>query len=147
MDFTLYSRYGKVWVQDEVQNLYHHFCQGRDLKYLCEVLNRPPAGVLSKLCQYKWLICDHTRNRYYYAEEIMPLNSNELELKLETKTTLGGVDISRLSDQKIFDKILQLEAEVVRLNNMKVPCTKCNIHIAKLQKTIKELAEFVDGRP
>lgn len=65
---------------------------------------------------------------------------------IETKTFIGGVDASTISDAKIFNRIAELEAEYAALNKLGTSSTKLSATKKALLEDCVALAAYVDGR-
>lgn len=65
---------------------------------------------------------------------------------IEKKTFINGVDASTLTDDQIFNVIKQAEAEIEGLELINNKPEKLGKKIAKLQKAIEKVRQYVDER-
>lgn len=69
-----------------------------------------------------------------------------MNIEITTKSYIGGVDASTLTDDQLFEMIAKKEAEVSKLKTIKVESKKLTAQIEKAEQQIKDLATFIDNR-
>ena len=170
-DTTVRARHGKVWTPAETQSLRKELRLGATLKQICESLERPAVGVLTKAVSHSYLERDIEADKYYYTDLtlsspehldktadadlespeyfINPINEKGTEMSsIEIKhvTLINGVDITKLSDDQIFDTIAKLEQSIESLDRLKHRPKALERRIESLKTQIKTLVDFSDSR-
>ena len=167
------ANHGKIWTDDERTKLRLLFLAGCTLKEMCEELQRPAEGVISKL-ENRGLIrksgAGNWGNQKYeissaYVETVYAARQQRLKAKttdsstteeptmndntptIETKTFIQGEDASNMTDAQIFNRIAKLEDEIDKLSKIKNQPKKLQALIQTKQDDINKLIEFVDARP
>lgn len=155
------ARHGKPWLVAEEQNLERMFRAGFQLKQLCEELQRPAAGTLTRLCKLGLLLKEDTDQyyyRYYYSASVEKQLDVQTQtqpttqepkmaaLTIETKTFIAGKDAKHMSDSEIFALIADLESDMDKLSSIRNKPKKLVAVIEKTQAEIAKLVEYVDGR-
>jgi len=153
---------GKLWTEEEKEQLRRMFCAGDKIETICEFLERPPEGVKAKLVAEKLIVEaeptseDYHRPDYYINPKILPANpafparssiSEEHPMKnIEQITLIDGQDASTLTDTQIFQKIAKLEKDMAMWKTIENRPVKLTKAIAALQLDIDALVAYVDGR-
>ena len=160
------KRHGLPWLAAELSSLRELFQEGRSLQEMCEMLERPATGTLTKLvgvgCLRRETDTRSYRSIYYYrmplAEDTAAVNEaiNQTETTekeptmtaklIENKVYINGTDATGLSDKEIFVLIARTEAEIDKMKAIKTPSKKLAAAIDKLQKDVVKLAIYVDER-
>ena len=155
------ARHGKPWLEAEEQTLERLFRAGFQLKQLCEELQRPAAGTLTRLCKLGLLRKEATGQycyRYYYSASVEKQLDAQTQTQpttqepkmtaptIETKTFIAGKDAKNMSDSEIFALIAELESDVDKLSSIRNKPKKLVASIEKTQAEIAKLVEYVDGR-
>ena len=148
------ARHGKPWSTDEIENMENLFKRGHSLAGLCELLQRPAAGVVPKLEQ-RGLIQYSGDDSFYFncvaEKDVKPQTQPEPIMAnaptIETKTFIAGVDASTMSDEQIFKKIAMLESTMDSWATLKNRPTKLTKKLAEIEADIAALVAYVDGRP
>ena len=158
------KRHGLPWLTAELVRLRKLYQEGRSLQEMCEILERPATGTLTKLvgvgCLRRETDPRGYRSTYYYrmplAEDIAAVNEaiNQTTEKeptmtaklIENKVYINGTDATGLSDKEIFVLIAKTEAEIDKLKAIKTPSKKLAAAIDKLQEDVVKLATYVDER-
>ena len=158
------KRHGLPWLAAELSSLRELFQEGRSLQEMCEMLERPATGTLTKLvgvgCLRRETDTRSYRSIYYYrmplAEDTASVNEaiNQTTEKeptmtaklIENKVYINGTDATGLSDKEIFVLIAKTEAEIDKMKAIKTPSKKLAAAIDKLQEDVVKLATYVDER-
>ena len=160
------KRHGLPWLAAELSSLRELFQEGRSLQEMCEMLERPATGTLTKLvgvgCLTRETDTRNYRSIYYYrmplAEATAAVNEtiNQTETiqketimtakLIENKVYINGTDATGLSDKEIFVLIAKTEAEIDKMKAIKTPSKKLAAAIDKLQEDVVKLATYVDER-
>ena len=158
------KRHGLPWLAAELSSLRELFQEGRSLQEMCEMLERPATGTLTKLvgvgCLTRETDTRSYRSIYYYrmplAEDTAAVNeaiNQTIEKEptmtaklIENKVYINGTDATGLSDKEIFVLIAKTEAEIDKLKAIKTPSKKLAAAIDKLQEDVVKLATYVDER-
>lgn len=160
------KRHGLPWLPIELSSLRELYQKGRSLQEMCEKLERPATGTLTKLvgvgCLRRETDTRSYRSIYYYrmplAEDTAAVNEaiNQTETTqkepamtaklVENKVYINGTDATGLSDKEIFVLIAKTEAEIDKLKAIKTPSKKLAAAIDKLQEDVVKLATYVDER-
>ena len=160
------KRHGLPWLAAELSSLRELFQEGRSLQEMCEMLERPATGTLTKLvgvgCLRRETDTRSYRSIYYYrmplAEDTAAVNEtiNQTETTqkesamtaklIENKVYINGTDATGLSDKEIFVLIAKTEAEIDKMKAIKTPSKKLAAAIDKLQEDVVKLATYVDER-
>ena len=149
------ARYGLPWTPGEFENLRKLFETGHPLRTICGVMQRPPAGIVTKLHHLKLVDYDTISGKYYYSlkkETIMANEDNSCAKvskapNIEVKTFIGGEDAARMSDEQIFNKIASLEDQITKASRIMTRPKKLDKLVESIQADINKLVEFVDARP
>lgn len=149
------ARYGLPWAPKEFENLRKLFEAGHPLRTICGVMQRPPAGIVTKLHHLKLVDYDTISGKYYYSlkkETIMANEDNNCAKvsntpNIEVKTFIGGEDAARMSDEQIFNKIASLEDQITKASRIMTRPKKLDKLVESIQADINKLVEFVDARP
>ena len=158
------KRHGLPWLTAELSSLRELFQEGRSLQEMCEMLERPATGTLTKLvgvgCLRRETDTRSYRSIYYcrmpLAEDTAAVNETinqtiekepAMTAKLiENKVYINGTDATGLSDKEIFVLIAKTEAEIDKMKAIKTPSKKLAAAIDKLQEDVVKLATYVDER-
>ena len=160
------KRHGLPWLAAELSRLRELYQEGRSLQEMCERLERPATGTLTKLvgvgCLRRETDTRSYRSIYYcrmpLAEDTAAVNEtiNQTETTqkepamtaklIENKVYINGTDATGLSDKEIFVLIAKTEAEIDKLKAIKTPSKKLAAAIDKLQEDVVKLATYVDER-
>ena len=158
------KRHGLPWLAAELSSLRELFQEGRSLQEMCEMLERPATGTLTKLvgvgCLRRETDTRSYRSIYYYrmplAEDTAAVNEaiNQTTEKetimtaklIENKVYINGTDATGLSDKEIFVLIAKTEVEIDKMKAIKTPSKKLAAAIDKLQEDVVKLATYVDER-
>ena len=158
------KRHGLPWLAAELSSLQELYQEGRSLQEMCEMLERPATGTLTKLvgvgCLRRETDARSYRSTYYcrmpLAEDTAAVNEaiNQTTQKepamtaklIENKVYINGTDATGLSDKEIFVLIAKTEAEIDKLKAIKTPSKKLAAAIDKLQEDVVKLATYVDER-
>ena len=162
------KRHGLPWLAAELSSLRELFQEGRSLQEMCEMLERPATGTLTKLvgvgCIRRETDTRNYRSTYYYrmplAEDTAAVNeainqtTTETTEKeptmtaklIENKVYINGTDATGLSDKEIFVLIAKTEVEIDKMKAIKTPSKKLAAAIDKLQEDVVKLATYVDER-
>ena len=160
------KRHGLPWLAAELSSLRELYQEGKSLQEMCEMLERPATGTLTKLvgvgCLRRETDTRSYRSIYYYrmplAEDTAAvteaINQTETTQKepamtaklIENKVYINGTDATGLSDKGIFVLIAKTEAEIDKMKAIKTPSKKLAAAIDKLQEDVVKLATYVDER-
>ena len=158
------KRHGLPWLAAELSSLRELYQEGKSLQEMCEMLERPATGTLTKLvgvgCLRRETDTRSYRSIYYYrmplAEDTAAVNEtvNQTTQKetimtaklIENKVYINGTDATGLSDKEIFVLIAKTEAEIDKMKAIKTPSKKLAAAIDKLQEDVVKLATYVDER-
>jgi len=160
------KRHGLPWLPIELSSLRELYQKGRSLQEMCERLERPATGTLTKLvgvgCLRRETDTRSYRSIYYcrmpLAEDTAAVNEtiNQTETiqkepamtakLIENKVYINGTDATGLSDKEIFVLIAKTEAEIDKMKAIKTPSKKLSAAIDKLQEDVVKLANYVDER-
>ena len=158
------KRHGLPWLATELSSLRELYQEGKSLQEMCEMLERPATGTLTKLvgvgCLTRETDSRSYRSIYYYrmplAEDTSAVNEaiNQTTQKepamtaklIENKVYINGTDATGLSDKEIFVLIAKTEAEIDKMKAIKTPSKKLAAAIDKLQEDVVKLATYVDER-
>lgn len=158
------KRHGLPWLTAELLRLRELYQEGKSLQEMCEMLERPATGTLTKLvgvgCIRRDMDPRNYRSTYYYrmplAEDTAAVNEaiNQTTEKeptmtaklIENKVYISGTDATGLSDKEIFVLIAKTEAEIDKMKAIKTPSKKLAAAIDKLQEDVVKLATYVDER-
>ena len=158
------KRHGLPWLTVELSRLRELYQEGRSLQEMCEMLERPATGTLTKLVGVGCLRRETDTRSYqstYYcrmplAEDTAAVNEaiNQTTQKepamtaklIENKVYINGTDATGLSDKEIFVLIAKTEAEIDKMKAIKTPSKKLAAAIDKLQEDVVKLATYVDER-
>ncbi len=160
------KRHGLPWLTAELSSLRELDQEGKSLQEMCEILERPATGTLTKLvgvgCLRRETDTRSYRSIYYYrmplAEDTAAVNEaiNQTETTqkepamtaklIENKVYINGTDATGLSDKEIFVLIAKTEAEIDKMKAIKTPSKKLAAAIDKLQEDVVKLATYVDER-
>lgn len=160
------KRHGLPWLTAELSSLRELFQEGKSLQEMCEILERPATGTLTKLvgvgCLRRETDTRSYRSIYYcrmpLAEDTSAVNEtiNQTETTqkepamtaklIENKMYINGTDATGLSDKEIFVLIAKTEAEIDKMKAIKTPSKKLAAAIDKLQEDVVKLANYVDER-
>ncbi len=158
------KRHGLPWLTAELSRLRELYQEGKFLQEMCEMLERPATGTLTKLvgvgCLTRETDTRSYRSIYYYrmplAEDTAAVNEaiNQTTEKepamtaklIENKMYINGTDATGLSDKEIFVLIAKTEAEIDKMKAIKTPSKKLAAAIDKLQEDVVKLATYVDER-
>ena len=160
------KRHGMPWLSTELSSLRELYQEGKSLQEMCEMLERPATGTLTKLvgvgCLTRETDTRNYRGTYYYrmplAEDTAAVNEaiNQTETTqkepamtaklIENKVYINGTDATGLSDKEIFVLIAKTEAEIDKMKAIKTPSKKLAAAIDKLQEDVVKLATYVDER-
>lgn len=158
------KRHGLPWLPIELSSLRELFQEGKSLQEMCEILERPATGTLTKLvgvgCLRRETDARSYRSTYYcrmpLAEDTAAVNEaiNQTTQKepamtaklIENKVYINGTDATGLSDKEIFVLIAKTEAEIDKMRAIKTPSKKLAAAIDKLQEDVVKLATYVDER-
>ena len=158
------ERHGLPWLPIELSSLRELYQKGRSLQEMCERLERPAKGTLTKLvgvgCLRREMDPGSYRSTYYCRmplaggtsavnEAINQTTEKEPTMTaklIENKVYINGTDATGLSDKEIFVLIAKTEAEIDKLKAIKTPSKKLAAAIDKLQEDVVKLATYVDER-
>ena len=158
------KRHGLPWLAAELSSLRELYQEGKSLQEMCEMLERPATGTLTKLvgvgCIRRETDTRSYRSIYYYrmplAEDTAAVNEaiNQTIQKepamtaklIENKVYINGTDATGLSDKEIFVLIAKTEVEIDKMKAIKTPSKKLAAAIDKLQEDVVKLATYVDER-
>ena len=158
------KRHGLPWLAAELSSLRELYQEGKSLQEMCEMLERPATGTLTKLVGVGCLRRETDTRSYrstYYCR--MPLAENTAAVNeainqtiqketimtaklIENKVYINGTDATGLSDKEIFVLIAKTEAEIDKMKAIKTPSKKLAAAIDKLQEDVVKLATYVDER-
>ena len=158
------KRHGLPWLPIELSSLRELYQNGKSLQEMCERLERPATGTLTKLvgvgCLRRETDTRSYRSTYYcrmpIAEDTAAVNEtiNQTTQKepamtaklIENKVYINGTDATGLSDKEIFVLIAKTEAEIDKMKAIKTPSKKLAAAIDKMQEDVVKLATYVDER-
>ena len=158
------KRHGLPWLTTELSSLRELYQEGKSLQEMCEILERPATGTLTKLvgvgCLRRETDARSYRSTYYcrmpLAEDTAAVNeaiNQTIEKEptmtaklIENKVYINGTDATGLSDKEIFVLIAKTEAEIDKMKAIKTPSKKLAAAIDKLQEDVVKLATYVDER-
>ena len=160
------KRHGLPWLTAELSSLRELYQEGKSLQEMCEMLERPATGTLTKLvgvgCLRRETDTRSYRSIYYYRMPLVEdtaavnetINQTETIQKepamtaklIENKVYINGTDATGLSDKEIFVLIAKTEAEIDKMKAIKTPSKKLAAAIDKLQEDVVKLATYVDER-
>ena len=160
------KRHGLPWLAAELSSLRELFQEGRSLQEMCEMLERPATGTLTKLvgvgCIRRETDTRNYRSTYYYrmplAEDTAAVNEaiNQTETiqkeptmtakLIENKVYINGTEATGLSDKEIFVLIAKTEVEIDKMKAIKTPSKNLAAAIDKMQEDVRKLATYVDER-
>ena len=142
--------HGLPWTPDEYITLARLFVAGRDLEYISEEMQRPAAGVISKLQRGGYICYDYTDGCYRVSNPTQPATTKkELTMSkplIESKVFVNGIDATDMADAEIFRLIAKTEDEIAKLRAIKTASKKLSGAISKLEADVIKLAEYVDSR-
>ena len=151
-------RFMQTWESEERKTVVELFDSGFSLEYICKDMERPPAGVLSKLAYYGKIQRSVSDGLYYVCVsegkiEKEPKMGNEckvacdMKAKLfETKVFILGREASTWSDGDILSLIRDRQNELVDLGTLNVTSKRVDAMKKAKQAEIDKLVEFLDGR-
>ena len=149
---SAWERYGLPWTAGERAKLLSLFDAGDSLRSLCIDLQRPPAGVVAKLMAAGRLR-HYSSGTHYRAPQAIEINDQPTKekdvstnIEVSTKTYIGTVDASTLSDTEIFALIAKKEVEVRQWMAITNRPKKLEALIQKAEDDIQKLVAYVDGR-
>lgn len=145
------ARYGKIWTPDDYARLHELFEGGVSLEAMCDELQRPANGILTKLDLEGYIKRDPLTGAYHVLlsrpqETANTEKTMSTTKTIETKTLINGKDASEMSDRQIFTEIARLEQEILKLSSINHKPKKLVAAIAEMQSDIGKLVEFVDAR-
>ena len=158
------KRHGMPWLSTELSSLRELYQEGKSLQEMCEMLERPATGTLTKLvgvgCIRRETDTISYRSIYYcrmpLVEDTAAVNETinqtiekepTMTAKLiENKVYINGTDATGLSDKEIFVLIAKTEAEIDKMKAIKTSSKKLAAAIDKLQEDVVKLATYVDER-
>ena len=160
------KRHGLPWLAAELSSLRELYQEGKSLQEMCEMLERPATGTLTKLvgvgCLSRETDTRSYRSTYYcrmpLAEDTAAVNEtiNQTETTqkepamtaklIENKVYINGTDATGLSDKEIFVLIAKTEVEIDKMKAIKTSSKKLAAAIDKLQEDVVKLATYVDER-
>ena len=158
------KRHGLPWLAAELSSLRELYQEGKSLQEMCEMLERPATGTLTKLvgvgCLRRETDTRSYRSIYYcrmpLAEDTAAVNETTTETTekepamtaklIENKVYINGTDATGLSDKEIFVLIAKTEAEIDKMKAIKTSSKKLAAAIDKLQEDVVKLATYVDER-
>lgn len=154
-------RSGLPWTSEERGHMCKMFMEGRNLRFMCEALQRPAAGTLAKLVSIGLLDVETDRSyRRTYTYRVVPgpteqpnpqppTEESEQPMSqkiIEVRTFILGADAQNMTDGQIIAQIEKLQASLTRLTSIKAKSVK----IAKLrqdtQADIDALIAYLDSR-
>jgi hypothetical protein len=149
------ARHGETWTKDEVAKLLDLWDNTTlDLLEICDLMERPVAGVVPKLVMNNRIWDDiHTRGHYWHnprGQQTNQTTDQEQDMSntpvIETKTFIAGVDAATMSDAQIFRKIASIEQDIDKLLQIKRKPQKLIDAIETMRKDVVALCEYVDSR-
>lgn len=149
------ARHGETWTKDEVAKLLDLWDNTTlDLLEICDVMERPVAGVIPKLVMSNRIWAHiHTSGLYWHNQRGQQTNQStnqEQDMSntpvIETKTFIAGVDAATMSDTQIFNKITSLELAIDKLVGIRAESKKKDAAIEALQADVHALVAYVDSR-
>lgn len=158
------KRHGLPWQAPELAKLKELYMQGTLLREICDLMERPKEGVLSKLVQLGLIRRVADGYRYVYRRKVLPdaykvnypnretpnhtlqTQPKEPIMKIETKVFINDQDASTMTDDQIFGEIRRAENRVHEMKAIKTPTKKLADNIIKLEKYAADLAKYVDSR-
>lgn len=169
----LLDKSGKPWSEDDEVLLAKLFYEGAHIEVMCNVLERTPGGILSRLEVMKiirdtgWHSDPHTR--YEPRKQVIKLKApacalpdiSDLpfpfhsttqeqpmtqELKIETKAFINGTDAKNLNDQTLFTLIADEIKAIDDLEALPVKSKKLAAHIAKRREQVDKVTNYLDER-
>ena len=151
---TQRARHGMTWDKDEVAKLLDLWDNtALDLLEICDVMERPVAGVIPKLRDNQRIWADACHSDFYWhnqrGQQINQSTNQENTMTaptIETKTFIAGVDAATMSDTPIFRKIASIEQEIDKLDQIKRKPKKLVAAIETMRVDVVALCEYVDGR-
>ena len=162
------ARYGAVWEVSELEELKQAFLKGVRLKGLCEALERPASGILTKLCNPLGVLSyDTTCCSYHYTNRalkalaehgLMPAPCNEPQpqpqpkkeattmktITITNQTLVNGRNVKDLTDSELFSLIAEQEAHIEELSKIKAQPKRLKDEIAKRQQAVLDLVALLD---
>lgn len=102
-DATTRRRHGEKWTADERDQLGALFNRGASLATMCVVLQRPAAGVLSKLVQFKYLKHQIYDGTYYYAGDVFFASASQHDGFITTDAGPCVIDIKTDAPDGLLD--------------------------------------------
>lgn len=159
------SRAGKTWTIEEWKLLRDEYMRGETLAAM-SLAHKRTCSALREALAHAGFICKivlqsshryHSNLPYYYKiipdEHVHPIAQPEIQPEeitmtknIETKTLIAGQDAANMTDNEIFQKIAKLEAEVSKLQSIKVASKKLKAAVEALEVDIAKLVEYVDSR-
>lgn len=165
IDSEIREHHGRVWSVPESKGLEDLFKCGMPLEGICRTLQRPSAGVLSKLVKAGYLKYDTAKDAYLRLEPPEPcknslnpqppiyqlpdqqLEETNMTAKIiETKVFVNGTDATNMDDMTIYNLMAKTEAEIAKLKSIKAVSRKLTERIEDLEKQVQKLANYVDDR-
>jgi hypothetical protein len=135
-----YVRHGQLWTIAEHATLDNLWWQGCAFSRICETMERPPAGVLSKLVEHKLLNYDNVNHKYTVLRpptlttnmanaDFASITNSITQLNKETNMNINGpvtlvtkifidatgTDVDTLTNPQIYDLIASQEAAIKKL--------------------------------
>jgi hypothetical protein len=155
------ANHGQKWSEADLEKLLHWFDEGHCLQLLCYLLERPAAGVISKLQAaarvhyeqgtYSYVYVTNPKSQSYsfpkpLKETTMNADNLPKAPTLEVKTFICGADAAQMSDEEIFTLIGKKETEIKRWELIVNKPAKLNAMIAAVTADVAKLVKYVDER-
>lgn len=157
-----YANHGARWTEADKRRLEIGFTAGEELQVICDRLGRPVSGVLCKLHEMKYLVCNVTTSEYKRREDYDLIRNFSYETSTETpkettmndstpltvsnKTYVFGVDSSLMSDNDFISALLKVEKKIDALNAVKTPSKKIASMIEALEADRLAIVTLFDGK-
>lgn len=122
IDVRRRGRHGKIWEHSEYKEMLELFHKGHSLRLICDKLERPAAGVMSKLKTLGEVSHDNTTGVYHYTNaqpKIKPTTLDSTQEKtmsnnqpINTITYLFGNDIKACEVSDLIKAIQKCQSEI-----------------------------------
>lgn len=158
------ARYGRPWTPQDISALAQCIADSLPLVRVCEALQRPSSGVISKACWLRMLTSTSASGSYTdvvytvngrVAEKVLasfnnaaPIKENVMatEKNIETLVMIQGENAASKSDTQLYQLIAKLEGQIKTLTAIENKPKKLQKTLAELQRDIDQIVAYVDSR-
>jgi len=155
------ARYGLTWHEPELELLRSLYNEGVSVLDICSKMERPAAGILSKLTTIGFV--RHSADGNYYCvvdsdqvSSSAPVQDDgnikqiqgevEMANNIETVVMIRGVNAADKTDDEIFELIRMLESSTEGLERIVNKPNKLRTKIEQIKADIIALVSYVDSR-